>query len=54
MSIHTIDQVPPYTNRALQTFVVVVEKDCPTSVSDISTFLDKYSVESHGDQVKQF
>lgn len=55
MSIHAITQAQPYgTTPELQTFVVVAEKDTPTSVSDLSLFLGEYSIERHGNQVYHF
>lgn len=52
MSLYTIAKEPSSRNLKLQTFMVVVEKDISASVSAISTFMDEYSVESHGNQVK--
>ncbi|XP_042059223.1 eEF1A lysine and N-terminal methyltransferase-like [Salvia splendens] len=53
MSIHAISHGPPYgTTPELQTFVVVAEKDTPTSVSDLSLFLGEYSIQRHGNQAR--
>lgn len=52
MSLYAVAQEPSSRNLKLQTFMVVAEKDSSTSVSDISSFVGKYSVESHGNQVK--
>ncbi|XP_057783661.1 uncharacterized protein LOC131001316 [Salvia miltiorrhiza] len=53
MSLHAISQGPPYGTPKLQTFVVVAEKDSPTSISDISLFLGEYSIERHGNQARK-
>ncbi|KAL8026596.1 hypothetical protein ABFX02_14G038600 [Erythranthe guttata] len=53
MSLYTIAKEPSSRNIKLQTFMVVVEKDISTSVSEISSFMDEYSVESHGNQARE-
>ncbi|KAL8027142.1 hypothetical protein ABFX02_14G076000 [Erythranthe guttata] len=55
MSLYTISNEPSSENRNLRTtFMVVVEKDNGVSVPMISSFMDKYSVESHGTQAHGF
>ncbi|KAL9156065.1 hypothetical protein ABFS82_09G048200 [Erythranthe guttata] len=51
MSLYTVPKEP---SSKLQTFMVVVEKDICASVSMISSYMDEYSVGSHGNQARQF
>ncbi|KAI3459692.1 hypothetical protein Pfo_016355 [Paulownia fortunei] len=53
MSLYAIAQEPSSRNPKLQTFMVVAEKDISTFVSEISSFMDEYSVESHGSQARE-
>lgn len=53
MSLHAVGLEPSSQTPKLQTFMVVAEKDSTSAVSDISSFLGEYSVESN-DQVEHF
>ncbi|KAL3628305.1 hypothetical protein CASFOL_027351 [Castilleja foliolosa] len=53
MSLYVIAKEPSSRNLKLQTFMVVVEKDISASVSEISSFMDEYSAESHGNQARE-
>ncbi|GFP80678.1 methyltransferase-like protein 13 [Phtheirospermum japonicum] len=52
VSLHAIAQEPSSRSVKLQTFMVVAEKDIST-VSEISSFMDAFSFQSHGDQARQ-
>ncbi|KAI3459689.1 hypothetical protein Pfo_016352 [Paulownia fortunei] len=48
-----LSEEPSSGNTKLKTFMVVAEKDISTVVSQISSFMDEYSVESHGNQARE-
>ncbi|KAG8375987.1 hypothetical protein BUALT_Bualt09G0016200 [Buddleja alternifolia] len=53
MSLYGISQEPSPRKPKLQTFMVVAAKDISTVISEISSFMGEYSVESHGNQARE-